>query len=119
MSSDSAGDVALKRQQAEEKAISLRDDVLLESGTDPRTRLGRHLSDESHQNDTNDSISNALTTENMQRFSQTNRMAKLRREESAELDGSSLNVSVGDTNDDALSRVATGRNDSPAKRGSG
>ncbi|KAK5112513.1 hypothetical protein LTR62_004270 [Meristemomyces frigidus] len=40
-SSEAPGDIAIRRQQAEEKAITLRDDVLLESGEDPKRRLGR------------------------------------------------------------------------------
>ncbi|KAK6416627.1 hypothetical protein LTR81_009850 [Elasticomyces elasticus] len=41
-SSEAPGDKALRRQEAEEKAITLRDDALVESGDNPRERVGAH-----------------------------------------------------------------------------
>lgn len=106
---ESASDTVDRKQQQEEKAISLRDDVLKESGEDPKTRLGRNASDESYNHDANKSTSTGLTVENLKRFAQNDRMAKLKKDESGLQEDVS---SVGATVDDAasagvLSRVHT------------
>ena len=84
-STETANDLAMKHQQAEEKAISLRDDVLMESGEDPKTRLGRGMSDEHYHLDSAPANeSNALTAENMEKFTQgEDRASQLRRESEA------------------------------------
>lgn len=70
-SSESAGDRALRHQQNEEKAISLRDDALIESGDDPKHHLGRGLSDSGQHHNPEPTSATALTTENMHEFEQT------------------------------------------------
>ena len=98
-SSESAGDIALRKEQLDEKAMSLRNDALLESAEDPRSRLGRGISDEGPRSDEETSSANALTTENMQKLALNDRMATLRREESGleGADDSSVNATLGDT----------------------
>ena len=113
-SSESPADMAMRQQKAEEKAISLRDDVLMESGEDPKKRLGRGRSEEGqHSSEMERSNSNALTAENMQKFAQNDRMATLKREESGEFDEdtSSVNVTVGDSasGNMPVSRASTGQ----------
>jgi hypothetical protein len=108
-SSESAGTLAERHQKAEEKAISLRDDALIESGEDPKTRLGRGISDEGHHHDAEEKSSDALTTENLQTFAQNDRMSKLRREESVlEGDTSSVDATFGESQSGGvISRVST------------
>ena len=103
-SSETAGDRAMRRQRAEEKAMSLRDDALIESGEDPKYKLGRGLSDEGHHHGEGEKTgSNALTTENMQKFALNDRMAKLKREESGGEDAIS---SVGATEGESLGPIS-------------
>lgn len=97
-SAETAGDSAIRHQQAEEKAISLRDDALIESGDHYKTKVGRGRGDEDHrERDKDTAPGSALTAENMQRLAATDRsvdrVAKLQREPS---DGSSLAVMVGE-----------------------
>jgi CheY-like chemotaxis protein len=111
-SSESTGVLALRHQQAEEKAISLRDDALIESGEDPKTRLGRGIGEEGHYHEAGGQSSDALTTENMQRFAQNDRMASLRREASGlEGDNSSVEAKFGESQESQslgpFSRVST------------
>ncbi len=106
-SSESTGDLAIQQQQAEEKAITLRNDVLMESGEDPKTRLGRGVSDENHHEDGSESA--ALTTENMQKFAQNDMPTQVGREETDTV--SSVGATLGDTGTSAsvsISRVSTG-----------
>lgn len=109
-SSASASDLALREQQAEEKAITLRDDILIESGDDPKTRIGRNASDDGqgyHRNGGRSS-ENALTAENMAKFAQSDRLAQLKRDSTAlETDNSSVNVTIGDAESAILSRTPT------------
>ncbi|KAK5171940.1 uncharacterized protein LTR77_003577 [Saxophila tyrrhenica] len=112
-SSESAGDIAIRQQQAEEKAITLRDDVLMESGEDPKTRLGRGLSDENYHHDGDESIANALTTANMEKHSQSDRVPQMKRHSSAAVeteDAQSVAATFGDTASGsvAISRTSTG-----------
>ena len=108
-SSETANDSVHRQHQQEEKAISLRDDVLMESGADPRMHLGRHLSDGDYHHEAPATISSALTTENMQRFARNDRMATLRKEHSGSWDDeSSANATIGeDVSVGRLSRVPT------------
>ncbi|KAK5116305.1 hypothetical protein LTR85_009277 [Meristemomyces frigidus] len=96
-SAESAGDSAIRHQQAEEKAISLRDDALIESGDNYKTKLGRGVSEENNHEREKDTSTSALTAENMQRLAgadrSVNRVAKLRHEVSND---SSLAVMVGE-----------------------
>ena len=92
-SSTAPGDDALRRQQAEEKAISLRDDALIESGEDPKSKVGRG---EGH--DTTASGQQALTAENMEKLagSSGDRVSQLKRK-----------GTLGDTSADSDSVAAT------------
>ncbi|KAK4565568.1 hypothetical protein LTR86_004185 [Recurvomyces mirabilis] len=88
-SSEAPGDIAIRRQKAEEKAITLRDDVLLEAGEDPKTKTGKSHggSDTGH----------ALTTENMEKFGgRAAPVASLRRDESGDTDINSLAATAGE-----------------------
>lgn len=100
-SSESAGERALRHQQNEEKAISLRDDALLESGDDPRNHLGRGLSDGSREHhDAEPNLSNALTMENMHElestFEKDDPLKRFQREDSGGMD-SSMAATVGES----------------------
>nr|OQO16516.1 hypothetical protein B0A51_17152 [Rachicladosporium sp. CCFEE 5018] len=69
--SESANDTAMRQQRAEEKAMTLRDDLLVESGEDPRKRLGRGLSEQNvHDAEEREfsSGSHALTAANMHKL---------------------------------------------------
>ncbi|KAK4550066.1 hypothetical protein LTR36_003033 [Oleoguttula mirabilis] len=96
-SAESTGDSAIRHQKAEEKAISLRDDALIESGGNHKTRVGRGVTDGNHEREKDTSSTTALTAENMQRLAATdrsaNRVAKLRHKASND---SSLVVMVGE-----------------------
>ena len=118
-SSESAGDLALRHQRAEEKAISLRDDLLIESGEDPRSRLGRGISDDGHHHDTEKGGSNALTLENMQKFAQNDRMARLKKEDSGLTgDNSSMDATFGETEsvNGPISRIPSGQSPSDFRK---
>jgi CheY-like chemotaxis protein len=69
-SSESPSDTAMRQQQAEEKAISLRDDILIESGEDPRSKLGRVFSEQNIHDVEDDATSqnHKLTTENIHKL---------------------------------------------------
>ena len=110
-SSESAGDIALRQQQAEEKAISLRNGLLIESGEDPKTKLGRGVSDDGHHHDFEKSNSTALTAENMQKLGQT------RKQDGGGQDGgnSSVAVTTGDTTD-LLSRASMTPSPVPSRK---
>ena len=99
-SSESVGDHVLRKQQADEKASSLRDDALIESGGDPKLRLGRGTSDQSHH-EAEPSSADALTTENVQVFDQSfapvGQLRKLRKEDSKETDDTSLAATMGES----------------------
>jgi CheY-like chemotaxis protein len=120
-SSESTGVLALRHQQAQEKAMLLRDDALIESGEDPRTRLGRGFSEEGHHYEAEEQRSDALTTENMQRFAQNDRMSSLKREESGlEGDNSSIEAKFGESQESQslglVSRVSTSNSPSAGFR---
>jgi hypothetical protein len=109
-SSESAGELAMRHQQAEEKAISLRDDALIEAGEDPKTRLGRGVGDEGHHaHGAEGKSSDALTTENMQLFAQSDRMTQLRNEGTGmDGDNSSVEAAMGESHSAGpFSRVST------------
>ena len=113
-SSEAPNDIALKHRAAEEKAISLRDDVLMESGTDPKARLGRGLSeDNSYHHDAKHGSPTALTAENVEKLSPSNGTSRLKKKESG-LEGevSSVGATVGDNANGSapLSRVSTAQN---------
>jgi CheY-like chemotaxis protein len=107
-SSESAGELAMRHQQAEEKAISLRDDALIEAGDDPKTKLGRGVSEDGHH-DAEGTSSDALTTENMQLFAHNDRMAQLRNERAVvDGDNSSVEAAMGESQSAGpISRVST------------
>ena len=66
-SAETVGDAAMRQQQAEEKAILLRDGALMESGEHYKTKLGRGLSDEGlqkHQRE--NTLASALTAKNIE-----------------------------------------------------
>nr|POE48330.1 two-component system protein a [Quercus suber] len=90
----SAGDLALQQQAAEEKAISLRDDVLIESGEDPKLKLGHRNVPPTNDEDTR----GKLTQENMLKFSQTDRLKQEERKQTMD-DGSSSIVATLGAND--------------------
>ncbi|CAK4030861.1 histidine kinase hhk6p [Lecanosticta acicola] len=103
-SAESAGDMALRQQAAEEQAIALRDHELIEAGEDPKTRLGKKLgSEDSTSRQVGDGPPpgpSALTAENMQRFAMSDpRMAKLKKTLNAENDEgrSSVMATVAET----------------------
>jgi CheY-like chemotaxis protein len=105
--SETANDRAMHQQQAEEKAITLRDDVLKESGEDPKTKLGRGVSDENPY-DHEGGESSALTTENMEKFSRNDRTSFLKRESVVvEGDTSSVGATVDETIDGGITRTST------------
>ncbi|GAB7364411.1 hypothetical protein MBLNU230_g4953t1 [Neophaeotheca triangularis] len=93
-------DMRASRQQAsEEKAMSLRDDLLMEAGEDPKNKMGRG----DHSVDKHSTTTDHLTTENMQKMSKTeNPIARLRKEESGETifasDDDSTAATAGDDN---------------------
>ena len=66
-SSETADTVAMRKQTAEEKAMSLRDDMLIQSADHPRTHLGRVESSVAIDKDGADQMSHSLTSENMQK----------------------------------------------------
>ncbi|KAK3709240.1 hypothetical protein LTR37_010978 [Vermiconidia calcicola] len=111
-SSEAPNDIALKHRAAEEKAISLRDDILMESGTDPKVRFGRGMSDDKYHHAMHGS-STALTAENVEKLSPGNSTSRLKKEEGG-LEGevSSLGATVGETANGSapLSRVSTAQN---------
>ncbi|KAF2723288.1 hypothetical protein K431DRAFT_325909 [Polychaeton citri CBS 116435] len=100
----STGERVARQQQAEEKAISLRDEILIESGDDPKSRLGRGVGDEAHDRLvwTGD---NKLTTENMLKLAGSDKgpMSRLKRREDRETDAgtegnsSSVVVTIGES----------------------
>ncbi|KAK3114030.1 hypothetical protein LTR53_008069 [Teratosphaeriaceae sp. CCFEE 6253] len=104
-SSEDPGDKETRRQEAEEKAITLRDDALMGSGEDPKTRVGSHENAESHA----ESSGQALTAENMQKLS--GRDGELQRQDSDALtDTASLLAMFGDganVSSRALTRAST------------
>ena len=72
--------------------------MLIESGEDPRKRLGRGVSEDDRHNSNDGAIGqgHALTLENMQKFSMKDRTASLKREGPKDDDASSMNVTIGD-----------------------
>jgi len=66
-SSETADVVAMRKQNAEEKAMSLRDDMLIQSADNPRHHLGRVESSVAIDKDGADEMSHSLTNENMQK----------------------------------------------------
>lgn len=95
-STEDAGDAVIRQQAAEEKAMSLRDDVLIESGEDPKTKLGRGVSEEGHQQTgATAEGGQALTAENMQRHAASGQVAKLRRQSTGD-EGDSLAATLGE-----------------------
>jgi len=120
-SSETANETNQREQQQEEKAIALRTDVLMESGADPRTRLGRNLSEEGREQ--NQEEQKSLTTENMQMLAAKNRAVTLKTEHSELQDEvSSVGGINGDESVGDLSRVVTapreGTSGQSSKRGS-
>lgn len=120
--SETADMRATRQQASEEKAMSLRDDVLKEAGEDPKSRFGRGLSDEAigghhHGHYDKPASSDDLTTENMRKMSSstaTNKrdgghpVARLLKEESGETEfgsedrGSSMVATTGETHGSTL-----------------
>ena len=112
-SSGTANDRAMQHQRAEEKAITLRNDVLLESGDSPHTLLGRNLSD----GPSNHEFEAPLTTENMQKFTAGDRATQLKKIPSPDADTlSSVGATMGDQSSMAISRASTGQNIIPTRK---
>lgn len=65
-SAESAGDTAERKQRAEEKAISLRNDMLKESGDNPKTKVGR--GPQEYDQSRRESEENKLTLANVRKF---------------------------------------------------
>lgn len=100
-SSETEGDRALRQQANEEQAIALRDHELIESGEDPKTKLGRGVGGETaHYEDS----PNALTTENVQKFTMSDRLSQLQREESGFDDDSSMVATLAETSSNIVAR---------------
>lgn len=120
-SSEDPSDSALRQQRAEEMAMAVRDDALIKSAEDPRSRLGRGASDEALERGKEGASSNALTVENMQKHSggsAGSRVAKLKRDESKDDDSSSLEVRMGEDGDSSQTSLLRSNSgmDSFAKR---
>ncbi|WPH02500.1 two-component system protein a [Acrodontium crateriforme] len=94
-SSETAGDSAIRAQRAEEKAIALRDGVLIEAGEDPKT-IYRHEHHHHPEREKPAAISkgDALTAENMQKFTRTAQLKRDRPKD--ESDADSLVATLGD-----------------------
>ena len=73
-SAETVGETAMRQQRAEEKAILLRDDALMESGEHYKTKLGRGLSDDGLQRDRAAELSRSLTSHNMERLAAGDRV---------------------------------------------
>ncbi|KAK0907083.1 hypothetical protein LTR91_006856 [Friedmanniomyces endolithicus] len=86
-STEAPGDKALRRQQAGEKAISLRDDNLIDSGEHPREKVGGHEKAGSKAEH-----GQALTAANMQLHEHD----EGRRADNGEVDTASLVAQYGD-----------------------
>ncbi|KAK4984940.1 hypothetical protein LTR50_006280 [Elasticomyces elasticus] len=99
-SSESEEDRGLRLLNNEEKAMSLRDDRLLESGEDPRVKFGRAFSHDGKQEKAVEEKdpSHQLTTENMRKLSVVQGVEDSTDIENPvqEEDTSSLVVAVGD-----------------------
>lgn len=98
-SAESEGDRSLRQLHAEEQAITLRDHELIEAGEDPRKKLGELGKGYGDDSQSEEHPSTALTTENMSKFAQNNRIGKLARVESGLLDdnSSSARATAADT----------------------
>lgn len=112
---ESTADRADRQQRAEEQAIVLRDHELIEAGEDPKTKLGRGLSDESSPAKPEEPVA-ALTKENMERFAKSDRVAKLKREGSGlqDEDDSSAMATVADTAKIETASMAVNRSNAPS-----
>lgn len=66
-SSETAEAAALRKQAAEEKAMALRDEMLIQSAFDPKTQLGRGESSLPAESQQSSDASHWLTTENMEK----------------------------------------------------
>jgi signal transduction histidine kinase/CheY-like chemotaxis protein len=83
-SAESAAERIERQQKAEEQAIALRDNELIEAGEDPKTKLGR-LADDSLV-EASQPARDALTTENVRMHARAAPMARLLREADLEED---------------------------------
>ncbi|QIW95271.1 hypothetical protein AMS68_000789 [Peltaster fructicola] len=90
-SSETIDEYALRKQEADEKAITLRDDILLEAGDDPKTKLGRNAEQERDAHARN----HALTLANIEKLSGTAGKTQPGHEDTE--DSSSLLVTASDT----------------------
>jgi len=109
-SSKDPGELAFAAQQAEEKAISLRDDILIESGEDPKTKFGRGIGDENQGREKGSDAAasdHALTAENMLKLTGNSRKAELQHGGIIEGDAASVSATKGNgTVDSATARDA-------------
>ncbi|KXS98134.1 hypothetical protein AC578_9392 [Pseudocercospora eumusae] len=94
-SAETEAERAERQQRAEEQAIALRDHELIEAGDDPKSKLGKGVSDEQYPSQA--ASKTALTAENMEKFSKHDRMAQLRQEQILDKDGSSMAATVAET----------------------
>lgn len=93
-SSESVNERALRHLQAEEKAIILRDDALIQSGENPKARLGRRISEDGHIRRGSQDASHALTAENMEKLAEKEQSAQ----NEATDEVSSVHVTLGGDN---------------------
>ncbi|KAI5366460.1 Putative PAS domain, signal transduction response regulator, receiver domain, CheY-like superfamily [Septoria linicola] len=95
-SSESTSERADRQIRAEEQAMSLRDHELIESGENPRTKLGKGVGDDAHQGEHAERSGTALTEANMEKFEMRDRMGQLRRE-NTDGDNSSMMATLAET----------------------
>jgi CheY-like chemotaxis protein len=121
-SSESNSERVERQQRAEEQAMSLRDHELIESGEDPKTKLGKGVGEEIPNDQTPSTT--ALTMENMEQlnmeqFASTSRLGRLRREHTdgdnssttanpAETDSKAPRTTQHSPEDNGFSRGTTG-----------
>lgn len=116
-STETEGERAERQQRAEEQAIALRDHELIEAGDDPKTKLGKGVSDEQYPPEA--PAKTALTTENMAKFSKNDRMAELRNERAVDKEGSSMMATLAETSSEVpRSNVPSPSPESNLNRGS-
>lgn len=78
-SSETVEQSTMRKHEAHEKAILLRDDLLLESGDDPKTKIGRGNDATTNNHDhPPDHNTSQLTMANIRKLSGTNKVEELR-----------------------------------------
>jgi CheY-like chemotaxis protein len=113
-SAESEGDRSLRQLQAEEQAIALRDHELIEAGEDPRSKLGNVGKGYGDDGLGEEQPSTALTTENMSKFAQNNRVHTMARTESGLLEDNSSSAMATAADTETIARTTA---PSPAPSG--